>query len=795
MAALLSLRLPMIGFLFALLIQIIQGDPAFIPAVRGNVWLRAGDKAVGTGWIVDEKNRWVITARHVVADREKIDVFFVDRNEGRTILNRDHYLQNRTDLRKRGRVTSGTVIHKQDAADLALIRLDDMPADVFVMKLATTPAKVGDPCFSIGHRHDSDLLWNRTEGHVRQTGRLSEGYFWAGKKIGLELPILFVQSPIEAGESGAAILNTRGEVIGVVSAVSNRTPAVAFAIEVSQVRKMLTEVRMEQRVTEETLKVGKRFDVSALTHGTVWVRPRATDGRFAGAVIDRKRGLVLTTTTAVGSEDVIDVVVPRWDRDRLVAEETAYSDRLGLRLSGHCVRGAVLSRDLARDLALIELDVTPDRLEAIPLAATSRMSERVASMSNPTGEELMWLYAAGTVRNIGRVTLRRDGGDEANKPLASLLQLPHQGSASGGPVVNERGELVGVLASREGTRQELAYAATPDEIRGFLKQAKAIWKPESATTWLARGHLLTRLGLRRQAIEAFATAANLAPEDARVLAQHAKALAAAGQKEAAWSAIKRVTSLKKRFAESDAILSEAYLALGSREGAMESASSAYRADPKSALAALTLAKLKIGEAALKANELVLLLDPDCSEAYRLRASLYDPKDPDLHAKIVSDLSRAIELSPYEPQARVQRAKEFSAAREFKKSVADWLRLTDLDPLNPDHRRGLADAQFQAGDRPGSAKTLASILRVQEKQLASTLRAIRNNGNRLKEDNAADIQRVAEWLELALSEVERWSPEPTRKLLRAALNRVQKETDVRRVELLLHAIECLIDIEK
>lgn len=795
MAALFSLSLPMIGFLFALLVQLVQGDPALIPAVRGTVWLRAGDKAVGTGWIVDDKNRWVITARHVVADREKIDVFFVDRSEGRTILNRDHYLQNHAELRKRGRVATGTVIHKHEAADLALIQLDEMPADAIAMTLSTTPTKVGDPCYCIGHRHDSDLLWTRTNGHVRQTGKLADGYFWAGKKIAADLPILFLQLPIESGESGAAILNTRGEVIAVVSAISNRTPTLAFAIDISQVRKLLAEVRMYKSLTQVTSTVDRRFDVAALTHGTVWIRPRATDGRYAGAVIDRKRGLVLTTSSAVGSEDVIDIILPKWDRDRLVAEATAYSDLLGLRLSGHCVRGAVLARDPVRDLALVELDGPSDRLEAIPLAAASRMSERIASMSHPTGEELMWLYAAGTVRNIGRITLRRDGGDETNKPLASLLQLPHQGSASGGPVVNERGELVGVLASREGSRQELAYAATPDEIRSFLKQSETAWMPASAAAWLARGHFLSRLGFRRQAIEAFATSANLAPEDARVVAYYARALAEAGQKEATWVTIKRITSMKKRLTDSDAILSEAYLMLGYREGAMESATSALKTDPKSSLATLTLARLKTGKDALKTIEGVLLLDPDCAEAYRLRTTLYEATDPERRTKVLSDLTRAIELNPYDPNARVQRAKEYSAGKEFKKSVADWLRLTELEPLNPEYRRGLADAQFQAGDRPASAKSLASILRVNEKQLSGTLGAIRAYGNRLKDDNAADVQRVADWYELALNEVVKWSADSIRKSIQAALNRVEKETDVRRVELLIHAIESLIAIEK
>jgi len=785
----------MIGFLLSILVQFAQGDPALAPAVRGTVWLRAGDRAVGTGWIVDVKNRWVITARHVVADREKIDAFFVDRDKGKSILNRDHYIQNHAELRKRGRFTNGTVIHKNDSADLALIRLDEMPADSVALPLSSIPAKPGDACSSIGHRHDSDLLWNRTEGHVRQSGQLSEGYFWAGRKIGTELPILFVQSPIESGESGAAILSTRGEVIGVVSAVSNRTPVLAFAIDVSEVHKILAEVRMDQKIGQMTSRVDRRLDVSALTHGTVWVRPQATDGRFAGAVIDRKRGLVLTTATAVGTEDVIDVVAPRWDRDRLVAETSAYSDLLGLRLSGHCVRGAVLSRDPVRDLALIELDGMPEGLEAIPLAVTTQMGERVAGMSHPTAEELLWLYAAGTVRNVGRVSLRRDGGDETNKSLASLLQLPHQGSASGGPIVNERGELLGVLATREGSRQELAYSATPDEIRVFLKDAEALWKPGTAATWVGRGQFLGRLGLSRRGIEAFAMAARLAPENADILAQLAKALAEANQSEAAATQIKRVVAMAGRSPECDALLSSTYLKLGRLREAAEAATAALTADPKSSLALLTLAEISSGQDAMKDVETVLSLDPTCAEAYRIRAALHDAKDPERRTKALGDLTRAIELNPYDPKARVLRAKEFAAGKDYKKCAADWLRLTELEAMNAEYRHGLADAQFQAGDRLAAAKSFASITRLNEKQLSRVSTRIREYGKLLTEDNRADIQRVGDWYELAINQILSWSPEPTKRSLRAALNRAQKEKDERRVELLSHTLDGLIVLER
>ena len=419
-------------------------------AARATIWIRAGDRAVGAGWVVDVERRWIVTARHVVADRQTVEVFFQDRRGGRAITNRDHYLSNRADLKKDGLLATGKLLAKSDMDDLALLAVDRLPKTVPALALAAQPARAGEACFSIGHRHDAELLWGRTTGVIRQRGRLADGYFWAGQRIGVHVSMLFVQSPIEAGESGSALLGPSGKVVGVVSAVSDRTPGLAFAIDAAEVRKLLDTAGRRQPIVAAGMKAKSRRDVTALMHASVWVRPRATAGRAAGVLIDKSRGLVLTSAAGAGNDDIVDVVAPKWNDDQLVSEASVYRDLLGLQLSGQCVQGVVLARDLDRDLALVELDKVPEKLTAVHLASELSIGECVSAVAHPVGEELLWLYAAGTVRAVGKVVLRRPGGYDSVPVLASLLQLPIQGSSSGGPVVNARGELAGVLANREG---------------------------------------------------------------------------------------------------------------------------------------------------------------------------------------------------------------------------------------------------------------------------------------------------------------------------------------------------------
>lgn len=769
---------PLIALLSLLGSGLPAAGPADAVAVRGTVWVRAGDMAVGTGWVVDVGRKWVVTARHVLADRESVEVFFRDGTD----TDRRHYIADRADLAKRGRTAVGRVVLKWDTADLALLALDRLPDDVPALPLARTDPRPGDGCWSVGHRHDADLLWTRTDGHVRQAGTLTDGYFWAGRRIGAGVPVVVVQSPIEAGESGAALLNPAGEVVGVVSAVSNRTPGWAIAIHVSQVRDLLADARKQDRapapMSPPPPEAAGRPAADAVLRASVWVRPRSTEGRAAGVLIDRDRRLVLTSAAAVGPEEVIDVVAPKWD-GRLVSEAAAYQDLLGLRLSGHCVQGTVLARDIGRDLALVELDAVPDTLAAVPLGPAPKMGDRVASLSHPTGEELLWLYAAGSVRSVGRVTLRRDGAEETTKPLAALLQLPHQGSASGGPVVNEKGELVGVLSAREGTRQELAYAAAPDEIGQVLKAARPLSRPEAAAEWHARATFLTRHGRSKAALSAHREAVRLAPQDASVLAALALALAVSGEADAARKVLERATSLPDHPPAADAVLAEAYLALGDRDRALARAEAALKADPKLAAALVTRAALRSGKAAAADLDEALFLDPNGVAAYRLRAGLHDPKDPDARTKALADLTRVLELEPCDVGARSRRAGLLAEAREFKKAAADWVRLTELAPLRAGHWLGLAGAQFAAGDRPMAARALAAAVRVEPTQAPSVLKTVREYASQLQDDNPADPGRVAEWYVTALRAVGPGLPAAARRAVGQGLAEAEKEPDDRR----------------
>ena len=430
--------------------------------VAACAWVRAENDTSGGGFVVDADKRRLVTCRHVVADRATVDVFFPWHRDGALVTDTRDYLGNRAALRERGLLVTGKVLRRHDAADLALVELESLPPGTKAVPLAATAARPGDALAVVGHRLDLDTLWNLTTGPARQTGRLALGYSWRGKKLAVNADVLIGQLPIEEGDSGGPVVNARGELVGMASALRRQTPGAAVAISVAEVRAFLA-----LDVPKAEPKAAGLAD--ALARATVWVRPTATDAHAAGVVIDRDRRLILTSASGSGTADRVGVAFALRAGDTIVGEREPYRDPVGLHLKGAWRAGTVVARDPARDLALVQLDSLPDAARAVPLAeASPAPGDAVHAMNHPGGLEFAWVYAAGVVRQRGRVAL--GPGEKPARVGTNILQIPAQAGSPGGPLLNDRGELVGVLSARE-SAQQTGYAATTAEIARFLDVA------------------------------------------------------------------------------------------------------------------------------------------------------------------------------------------------------------------------------------------------------------------------------------------------------------------------------------
>jgi S1-C subfamily serine protease len=438
--------------------------PFVVPSIG---WVRADPAGVGTGWLAAD--RVLVTCRHVVGDRQAVEVFF-PLIQGQLLTDRTDYVGRRDELRRAGLLVSGRVRRTEDRSDLAVIELTASPPGRRPLVLARSLPQPGDAVWSIGNRHDLETLWNVSSGPVRQTGRLADGYFWQGTRLAVGAGAMLLQLPIAEGDSGGPVLDAHGRVAAVVSAVRPLASLGTVGIAADEVRKLLGEGTSAESVLRRPASV-----YSTLAPATVWIRPTATSSRTAGVLIDRDRRLVLTTATGAGEVTRVGVVFPLpTDFGRWLGDRDAYADPVGLHQRGAWRTGTVIARDPRRDLALVRLDSVPPWARAVPLAASEPIAgESVHTVGHPMGTEFVWVYAAGVVRQRGQVAL----GPDETRCQALVLQLPSGGNSSGGPVANARGQLVGVLAAKSGPRQQVAYAAALAEVRAFLAEPPAARLP------------------------------------------------------------------------------------------------------------------------------------------------------------------------------------------------------------------------------------------------------------------------------------------------------------------------------
>ena len=139
----------------------------------------------------------MLTARHVVADATSIELVFAD-----------------------GTRTAASVASSDAATDSALLTPDTLP-EVVVPAVLGGGIEVGSSVVAVGHPFG--LTNSLSNGVVSGLGRT------ATAENGQELADLIqFDAAVNPGNSGGPLLNDRGEVVGVVTALVNPSDDAAF---------------------------------------------------------------------------------------------------------------------------------------------------------------------------------------------------------------------------------------------------------------------------------------------------------------------------------------------------------------------------------------------------------------------------------------------------------------------------------------------------------------------------------------------------------------------------------------
>jgi S1-C subfamily serine protease len=225
------------------------GARVYRSAVRATV-LVSRDNASGSGWVLDRSRKLIVTNYHVVGDDKEVKVVFPRFADGQVV-------NLPADYRETPFVTA-RVVKVDKERDLALLRVESMPARTRQLKLAQKEPEPGSRIHAIGNPALSDAMWVYTAGDVRSVYR-KEWQVELPSKALLKLAsrIVETQAPSNAGDSGGPLLNDRGELVGVQQGASARARLISYAISVVEVRNFLRpapQAKKSQPAAQETAK-------------------------------------------------------------------------------------------------------------------------------------------------------------------------------------------------------------------------------------------------------------------------------------------------------------------------------------------------------------------------------------------------------------------------------------------------------------------------------------------------------------------------------------------------------------
>jgi S1-C subfamily serine protease len=219
---------------------------------------------------------------------------------------------------------------------------------------------------------------------------------------------------------------------------------------------------------------------------TVWiVQPINRDGKSllrtgSGSVIDVKQKLILTNYHVV--EDIADATVcfPLFDKQgKLIPEKDKY--RAVLNEVG--LKGRVIAKDATRDLAVIKLAAEMHLPAGTPALRLGKEAPdpgtHVHSIGSPGISSALFNYTGGDVKSVGQKQWRAMRMPNDPNPLQLSARVIETSSGtnkgdSGGPLMNDRAELVGVTqgVSFGPDANPVAYFIAVEEVRDMLKKNK-----------------------------------------------------------------------------------------------------------------------------------------------------------------------------------------------------------------------------------------------------------------------------------------------------------------------------------
>ena len=333
--------------------------------------------------------------------------------------------------------------------------------------------------------------------------------------------------------------------------------------------------------------------------------------------------------------------------------------------------------DEDNDLALLKVSAYGIQPLLLGKSDAVKIGDTVYVAGNPKGLE-------GTFSD-GIISSRRDKYTKERFQMTA----PISPGSSGGPVLNSKGEVIGVSVSahRDLDAQNLNFAIPSNYLKTLLtlsKQAKPLSQANqtiSAETYFRRGYACYDLGLYDLAIANYDKAIQLKPDYVNAYYNRGNVKGKLGQYFAAISDYDKAIQLKPTLAEAYNNRGVAKADLGQYFAAISDYDKAIQLKPDYADAYNTrgIAKTRLGQhfAAIRDFDKTIQLEPDDADAYYNRGNVKGKLSQYFAA--ISDYDKAIQLKPDHANAYLNRGvakTSLNRTEEAKQDLRTALRIAE-----------------------------------------------------------------------------------------------------------------------
>jgi HEAT repeat protein/S1-C subfamily serine protease len=237
---------------------------------------------------------------------------------------------------------------------------------------------------------------------------------------------------------------------------------------------------------------------------------KSSTGHGTGVLVDRTNRLVLTNCHVVETDEVAVAFPPP-----TYTLKARVDSRSQLPQPHDFLRGVVVWRDSTRDLAIVRLERLPEHVLPLALAPDSaREGQDLHLVGNPRRMQDFWVYTPGKVQKVRpaewsvvaeknqrdwAIDTTAPGNRNPRKQAAWVVEAHmriHRGD-SGGPVVDDDGDLVALSCGFRADVQDVAWCIDVREVRYVLQGYEKAWggRLDLRPSGLAGGTRRKRQGL------------------------------------------------------------------------------------------------------------------------------------------------------------------------------------------------------------------------------------------------------------------------------------------------------------